>query len=57
MGGTNVYDIARGLDFVVARGIASLAVQPIMGLLPEWWSGVGAGDFDPSNSGSRNLKR
>jgi hypothetical protein len=44
IGGNNVHDTGSVAGSVVARCVASLAVQPRLGLLPKWRSRISAGD-------------
>lgn len=39
-GGVNVHDSSCGADFIVTRRTADLALQPLMGLLPERRAGT-----------------
>jgi hypothetical protein len=37
----DVNDRAGTFGSSVARGFADLALQPVLGLLPQWWTGIG----------------
>lgn len=39
-GGLNVHDFIGGADFAAAGRIADLALQPIVGILPQWRIGA-----------------
>ena len=59
----DVNDRAGTFGSAVARGSADLALQPVLGLLPQWWTGIGGGhsaglaaggaDLAEDNSGDR----
>ena len=59
----DVNDRAGTFGSAVARGSAGLALQPVLGLLPQWWTGIGGGhcaglaaggaDLAEDNSGDR----
>jgi len=42
----HVHDSSGASDFAFARCVAHMAIQPVMGILPEWRAGIGRRNCD-----------